>query len=44
LASPFVTYLSNYVALASVGFDFGFSLLILNGLITFIGLYFFKGK
>jgi Na+/proline symporter len=44
LASPFLTYLLNYVALASVGFDFGFSLLILNGLITFIGLYLFKRK
>jgi SSS family solute:Na+ symporter len=42
LASPFLTYLVNYLALASVGFDFGFSLLILNGLITFIGLYLFK--
>jgi SSS family solute:Na+ symporter len=44
LASPFLTYLLNYVALESVGFDFGFSLLILNGLITFIGLYLFKRK
>jgi len=44
LAAPFLTYLVNYVALASVGFDFGFSLLILNGLITFIGLYLFKRK
>jgi SSS family solute:Na+ symporter len=42
LASPFLTYLVNYLALASIGFDFGFSLLILNGLITFIGLYLFK--
>jgi hypothetical protein len=44
LAAPFLTYLVNYVALASVGFDFGFSLLILNGLITFLGLYLFKRK
>jgi SSS family solute:Na+ symporter len=44
LASPFLTYLVNYLALTTVGFDFGFSLLILNGLITFIGLYLFKKK
>jgi len=44
LAAPFLTYLVNYLALASVGFDFGFSLLILNGFITFIGLYLFKRK
>jgi SSS family solute:Na+ symporter len=44
LISPFLTYFLNYVALETVGFDFGFSLLILNGCITFIGLYFFKRK
>jgi Na+/proline symporter len=44
LAAPFLNYLVNYLALTSVGFDFGFSLLILNGLITFIGLYLFKRK
>jgi SSS family solute:Na+ symporter len=44
LASPFLTYFANYVALKSFGFDFGFSLLILNGCITFTGLYFFKKK
>jgi SSS family solute:Na+ symporter len=44
LASPFLTYFVNYTALEAVGFDFGFSLLILNGCITFIGLYFLKKK
>ena len=44
LISPFLTYFLNYVALETVGFDFGFSLLILNGCITFAGLYFFKRK
>jgi SSS family solute:Na+ symporter len=44
LASPFLTFSINYVALEYIGFDFGFSLLILNGLITFIGLYLFKRK
>ncbi|MDB4198718.1 sodium:solute symporter [Polaribacter sp.] len=42
LASPFLTFSVNYLALACIGFDFGFSLLILNGLLTFIGLYIFK--
>jgi SSS family solute:Na+ symporter len=44
LASPFLTYFVNYLALTTVGFDFGFSLLILKGLINFIGLYLFKKK
>jgi SSS family solute:Na+ symporter len=44
LISPFLTYFTNYIALESFGFDFGFSLLILNGCITFTGLYFFKRK
>jgi SSS family solute:Na+ symporter len=44
LISPFLTYFVNYVALETIGFDFGFSLLILNGCITFAGLYFFKRK
>jgi SSS family solute:Na+ symporter len=44
LASPFLTFSINYVALEYIGFDFGFSLLILNGLVTFIGLYLFKRK
>lgn len=42
LASPFLTYFVNYLALEYAGFDFGFSLLILNGFITFLGLYLFK--
>ena len=44
LASPFLTFSINYLALEYIGFDFGFSLLILNGLLTFIGLYIFKRK
>ena len=44
LASPFLTFSINYLALEYIGFDFGFSLLILNGLVTFIGLYIFKRK
>ena len=42
LVSPFLTFSVNYLALEYIGFDFGFSLLILNGLVTFIGLYIFK--
>lgn len=38
LLSPFVTFLINFWSLKHLGFDFGFALLILNGLITFIGL------
>ena len=44
LVSPFLTFSVNYLALEYIGFDFGFSLLILNGLLTFIGLYVFKRK
>ena len=44
LASPFLTFSINYLALEYIGFDFGFSLLILNGLLTFIGLYIFERK
>ena len=44
LVSPFLTFSINYLALEYIGFDFGFSLLILNGLLTFIGLYIFKRK
>ena len=44
LVSPFLTFSVNYLALEYIGFDFGFSLLILNGLVTFIGLYIFKRK
>ncbi|GAB7257413.1 sodium:solute symporter [uncultured Polaribacter sp.] len=44
LASPFLTYLVNFLSLEYFNFDFDFSLLILNGFITFLGLYFFKKK
>ena len=42
IASPFLTYLVNYLCLHYFNFDFGFALLILNGCITFIGLRIFK--
>ena len=44
LASPFITYFVNYLALETLNFDFGFSLLILNGCITFVGLSLFRQK
>ena len=42
LLSPFITYFLNIICLNYFSFDFGFALLIVNGLITFIGLYLFK--
>jgi Na+/proline symporter len=38
LASPFVTYFINHLCVSNFNFEFGFALLILNGLITFLGL------
>jgi Na+/proline symporter len=42
VASPFITFLINYLCLYFFNFDFGFALLILNGFVTFIGLAIFK--
>ncbi|SDR78005.1 Na+/proline symporter [Polaribacter sp. KT25b] len=44
ITSPFLTYLVSYLCLHYLNFDFGFALLILNGLITFIALSIFKLK
>ena len=44
ILSPLVTYIVNDFTLIFTGFDFGFSLLILNGIVTFIGLYLIKIK
>jgi Na+/proline symporter len=44
IASPFITFLVNYLCLDFFNFDFGFALLILNGFITFIGLRIFKSS
>ena len=40
--SPFITYILNSLLLNYLNFDFGFALLIVNGLITTIGLYIIK--
>lgn len=42
LASPILTYLTSYLSLTYLSFDFGFALLVVNGMITFIGLWLFK--
>jgi len=42
IASPFLTYFINLSCLKYFNFDFGFALLILNGTITFIGLFILK--
>ncbi|MFN0730227.1 sodium:solute symporter [Polaribacter gochangensis] len=44
LSSPILTFLINYLCITYLSFDFSFALLILNGLITFIGLWLFKRK
>ena len=44
LSSPILTYLASYLSVTYLSFDFGFALLLVNGMITFIGLYLFKRK
>jgi len=42
IASPLVCYLLNYFIYGFTGYLFGYELLILNGLITFVGLWIFS--
>jgi hypothetical protein len=43
--SPIICYFLNEYSLTLLnGYKFGFELLILNGLITFVGLYFLRIK
>ncbi len=44
IASPFLTYFIEEFTKASFNFEFGFSKLMLNGLITFIGLWLLSRK
>ena len=44
ILSPFATYFLNLFCLQFFNFDFGFALLIVNGLITFLGLYAIKSS
>ena len=42
IASPIIAYGINEFTKSKFGFDFEFFILVLNGLITFVGLYLFK--
>ena len=42
LIAPILTYLISYYSKEKLGFDFGFFVLILNGFLTFMGLYLVK--
>ncbi|GAB2774008.1 sodium:solute symporter [Salinimicrobium soli] len=44
IASPILTYLISVNSLAWFGFEFGFFVLILNGLLTFLGLVLLRRK
>lgn len=45
IASPVICYfLSHYSEILLFGYKFGFELLILNGILTFVGLYLFSTK
>ncbi len=47
IASPFLTFLISYLSSTYGGFEFGFFVLLLNGAITFLGMWlasFFSGK
>ncbi|WP_188599148.1 sodium:solute symporter [Polaribacter pacificus] len=42
LIAPIFTYLISFYSVEKLGFDFGFFVLVLNGALTFLGLYLFK--
>jgi Na+/proline symporter len=42
LIAPILTYLISFYSKEKLGFDFGFFVLVLNGVLTFVGLYLFK--
>ncbi len=42
LIAPVLTFLISYYSKEKLGFDFGFFVLVLNGFLTFIGLYLIK--
>ncbi len=44
LVAPVLTYLISFYSKEKLGFDFGFFVLVLNGALTFLGLYLFKRK
>ncbi|WP_435415650.1 sodium:solute symporter [Polaribacter aestuariivivens] len=44
LVAPVLTFIISYHSLKFLQFDFGFFVLVLNGFLTFLGLYLFKRK
>ncbi len=44
IASPLICYVLNEMSVHNLGYAFGYELLMLNGLITFVGLYLLKPK
>lgn len=44
IATPLLTFLTNYLTIHYFSFDFGFFVLVLNGFYTFIGLALAKNK
>lgn len=44
LISPVLTYVISFYSKEKFGFDFGFFVLVLNGALTFLGLFLFKRK
>ena len=44
IASPFLTYVLEEISMSLFSFEFGFSKLMLNGFITFAGLFVFSRK
>jgi Na+/proline symporter len=44
LIAPVLTYVISFYSKEKLGFDFGFGVLLLNGALTFLGLFLFKKK
>jgi Na+/proline symporter len=44
LLAPVLTYVISFYSKEKLGFDFGFGVLLLNGALTFLGLFLFKRK
>ena len=42
IVAPILTFIISYYSKEKLGFDFGFFVLVLNGFLTFVGLYLFK--
>lgn len=44
IASPLLCFVLDFIGKEYLGFGFGFTILIVNGLFTFLGMYIFKEK